>query len=115
MPMFRGLFRAPQPAPSQFLFDNFTLPVPRIISYNVNSLSYYSTSSDLVLRRAMVSSCLRDLISSTDILCLQETNLASAEAHALSAVFPQSAVSLNNYTMHEAGTAIVESPSLLRH
>ena len=113
--MSRGHFRAPQPGPSQFLFANFTLPVPRIISYNVNSLSYYSTSSDLVLRRAIVSSCLRDLISSADILCLQETNLVSSEAFALSSISPGGSVSLNNFKLREAGTAIVDSPSILRY
>lgn len=103
------------PSPSLLLFPNFSLPVPRIISYNVNSLSYYSTSTDLVHRRNLVSSCLRDLLGSADILCLQETNLAASEALALSSITPNSAVSLNNLKMHVAGTAIIDSPAVLRY
>ena len=113
--MTNGPFRPHRPSPSLLLFHNSSLPVPRIISYNVNSLSYYSTSPDLVHRRNIVSSCLRDLLSSSDILCLQETNLSTSEALALSSILPNSAVSLNNFKMHEAGTAIIDSPAVLCH
>jgi len=109
------LFRPPVPAPSQLLMSNFALPVPRIVSYNVNSLSYYSTASDLVLRRGLITSCLRDLASSTDILCLQETNLAATESFALSSISPQGSVSLNNHKMFQAGTAIIDSPTILQY
>ena len=113
--MVSGPSYALPPSPSLLLFPNFSLPVPRIVSYNVNSLSYYSTSADLVHRRNLVSSCLRDLLSSADILCVQETNLAAAEALALSSIAPDSAVSLNSFKMHVAGTAIIDSPAILRY
>ena len=112
--MLSNPFRPLQPAPSQLLLSNFSLPVPRIISYNVNSLSYYSTTPELVHRRGMITSCLRDLASSADIVCLQETNLAATETFALSSISPQASVSLNNYKMHQAGTAIIDCPSILR-
>ena len=112
--MFNGPFQPPRPSPSLLSFPNFSLPVPRIISYNVNSLSFYSTSIDLTHRRNLVSACIRDLLASSDIVCLQETNLATHETQALFSIVPHSAVSLNNLKMHEAGTAIIDSPSILR-
>ena len=90
--MFSDPFRPLQPAPSQLLLSNFSLQVPRIISYNVNSLSYYSTASELVRRRGLITSCLRDLTSSADIVCLQETNLAATEAFALSSISPHGSI-----------------------
>src|SRR6185312_6539010 len=110
--MFSASTHFSAPAPSLHLFSNFSLPVPRIVSYNVNSLSHYSTSSDLCLRRQLVTSCIRDVLPATDILCLQETNLATNETHALSG-FPRCRVSLNNFRMREAGTAIIDSPTVL--
>jgi ribonuclease HI/exonuclease III len=112
--MFSDPFRPLRPAPSQLLLSNFSLPVPRIISYNVNSLSYYSTTPELVHRRDLITSCLRDLTSSADIVCLQETNLAATEAFALSSLSAH-AVSLNNYKMYQAGTAIIDSPAIMRY
>ena len=111
--MFSDPFRPLRPAPSQLLLSNFSLPVPRIISYNVNSLSYYSTTPELVHRRDLITSCLRDLTSSADIVCPQETNLAATEAFALSSLSAH-AVSLNNYKMYQAGTAIIDSPAIMR-
>ena len=92
-------------------FSSSAALVPRIISYNVNSLSYYATSPDGRLRRSIISSTLRDFIVKCDIICLQETNLSASEKLALTAL-PRCSVSFNNFSMNVAGTLIIDTPSV---
>lgn len=94
---------------SSLSFDNSTALIPRIVSYNVNSLSYYSDSK----RRNLVRTFINDAIQNVDILCLQETNLASTERSALANI--KGIASLNNHQMGTAGTAILDSTHLLNH
>ena len=77
---------------------NFVAPVPRIASHNVASLSHYATAPEGRRRRGRVISALRDFIPKADIICLQETNLATGEASALSSL-PGCTVSRNNGKM----------------
>jgi hypothetical protein len=95
-------------------FRSSSLLVPFITTYNVNSLSYYSADRDAGNRKFLISSFLHDAIKTNDIICLQETNLAPAEAHALSSL-PGCRIIYNNLHLNQAGTAIIETPSLLRH
>ena len=99
---------------SPLSLDNFAAPIPRILSYNVNSLSYYSSSSSARLRHQRISSFLRDNVNNHDVICLQETNLALAEQNALSNL-PGCSVSRNNFQMGVAGTMIIDTPSVLKH
>lgn len=93
-------------------FANSSHTIPRIISYNVNSLSYYASDSTGSARRQLIQGALSDFINTNDIICLQETNLAPAEAHALSNL-KGCLISRNNLSMGRGGTAIIDSPSLL--
>ena len=87
-------------------------PTPLIISYNINSLSYYSTNSIAVTRRNSIYNCLRDFIKKSDIICLQETNLALLEQQALTN-FSRCIISRNNFDINVAGTVIIDTPDLL--
>lgn len=49
-----------------------SVPLPSILSYNVNSLSAYSSA---IPRRSHISSALKDFIKTHDILCIQESHL----------------------------------------
>ena len=86
--------------------------VPRIISYNINSLSYYVTSIPGKSRQRTIRNCLKDFITRADLICLQETNLAEKERFALS--LPGCHVSRNNFAMGVAGSLIVETPAFLK-
>ena len=111
---------SPPPAPplpsfnSSPSFSNSSALIPRILSYNVNSLSYYASNSYARKRHSLISSFLHDSIKTQDIICLQETSLAQAEQHALSNL-PGCIVSHNNLQMGTAGTLIIDTPSVLRH
>ena len=96
-----------------FSFASSFACVPTITTYNTNSLSFYASSGSLLARQSLVHSALEFFLKETDILCLQETNLARLEQFALGR-FSGCAVSLNNLEMHRAGTAIIDSPSLRR-
>ena len=85
-------------------------PTPSILSYNVNSLSYYATDPSGIKRRQKVLSCLKDFILKGDILCIQETNLAKKEIFALSNLKGCN-ISRNNFALGSA-TLIIDSPSL---
>lgn len=56
-------------------------------------------------------STLRDFINSSDIICLQETNLSATERLALSSL-PNCTVSFNSLSMSTAGTLVIDTPSI---
>ena len=89
------------------------LPIPRLLSYNVHSLSFYSTDPRALSRSYSIRNALSDFIKNQDIICLQETHLASADSLALS-YLSGCVVSRNNACMGKAGTIIVDTPSLLQ-
>ena len=60
------------------------LPIPRILSYNVHSLSYYASNPRALSRRHSISCAMRDFIKAHDIICLQETHLSANESFAFS-------------------------------
>ena len=91
--------------------SNSPLPIPRLLSYNVNSLSYYSSNTSSRNRHHLINSFLLDNIKNHDIICLQETNLARLEKHALSNL-PGCTISHNNHQMGTAGTLIIDSASV---
>jgi ribonuclease HI/exonuclease III len=95
-------------------FANSSALVPRIVSYNVNGLSYYATDSDGVFRKNLVTRAVTDFLPKCDIICLQETNLTRAEKFCFSAL-PGCVVSLNNSKKNTAGTLIIDSPNILKH
>lgn len=90
--------------------SSFSLPVPSILSYNIRSSSFYSSSSRASDRRRDIQSFLKYAVSNQNIICLQETHLAPNEHLAFH--FPNSITSLNNLSIEHAGTAIIDSPSL---
>lgn len=67
--------------PKSNSFYNSIALIPRIISYNVNSLSYYATDPS---RTNNIRTFIQDSLRKADIICLQETNLATKEQQALS-------------------------------
>ena len=81
--------------------------VPKIISYNINSLSYYACSVSGKIRNAKINRTLSDFVKSADIICLQETNLSTSESFALNSM-KGCIISRNNYKMGAAGTLIIE-------
>lgn len=106
----KGLESAAPPPSSPF--STSTCITPRIISYNVNGLSFYATCVSSVTRKNLVHNTLNDFISKADIICIQETKLAALESHALSSL-SKCIISRNNFSMSSAGTAIIDTPSIL--
>jgi len=90
--------------------SSFSLPLPRILSYNIRSSSYYATDTRALFRRRSLSNALISFIADHDIICLQETHLAFDECYAFDSPF--CTVSRNNKNIARAGTVIVDTPSL---
>ena len=86
-----------------------TACTPHLLTYNVNSLSYYATSEVGLKRKARILEALGDFIKDADIICLQETNLAPAEKFALTHL-PGCTIAHNNCNSSQAGTLIVDTP-----
>lgn len=70
-----------------------SFPTPRIVTVNINSLSYYATCSVGVERKLAVIAYLQLLAGSCDILAVQETGLQPGKSTntALTQAFPGSA------------------------
>jgi exonuclease III len=96
----------PPPSPS--------LSPPSLLTYNIRSLSFYSTDPQSLTRRLSISHAIKDFIKSHDIICLQETHLAHLESFALSSL-SGCVVSRNNLSMSSAGTLIIDTPAILRN
>ena len=94
-------------------FSKHASLVPRIISQNVNSLSYYACSKAGQKRNAKIKSTLKDYVKAADIICLQETNLSTDDCFALSSL-NGCLISRNNFEMGSAGTAIIDTPAILK-
>ena len=99
--------------------ERFTVPtftsvyacVPRIVTYNVNSLSFCGSDGASADRRRQISSALSGFSKDCDIILLQETNLRSGERQALSSFESLGGkVSLNGVKKGSAGTAIIDTP-----
>ena len=86
-------------------------PTPRIISANMNSLSYYATTPDSVARACKVTEIIKKLMSQCDFLLIQETNLDTFEKMALSSLLPGCHIHYNNLRKNVAGTITVVGPS----
>ena len=89
--------------------------VPRVVTYNVNSLSFYGSDGASADRRRQISSALSGFSKDCDIILLQETNLRSGERQALNS-FESSGgkVSLNGVKKGTAGTAVIDTPHLTK-
>ena len=85
-------------------------PTPRIITANMNSLSYYATTHDSITRSRKVTEILTTLMTQCDFLLLQETNLDTFETMALSSLFPGCHIHYNNLRKNVAGTLTVVGP-----
>ncbi len=116
-PSIAGVFPSLSPLASDtsgsLSFANSTVVVPRIVSYNVNGLSYYSTDSDGVFRKNLAAQAISDFVPRCDIICLQETNLTLAERLCFSSL-PGCIVSFNSLKRGVAGTLIIDTPSILK-
>ena len=88
-------------------FSNSTLSIPRILSLNLNSLSYYGGTS----RHRRIMKYLRSNIKNFDTICLQETGLLAAEGGALD--FGDCKTGLSNKRLNVSGVATIETPSLV--
>ena len=94
--------------------DSFSLPIPRILSYNIRSLSYYATYPHAFSRRASIHNALKSFIQNHEIVCLQETHLAHTESSALSH-FKDCDISRNNKNLSQAGTIIIDTPQIVKY
>ena len=113
-PRRRGDGRPRPQAPSSFASSLSC--IPRLLTYNVNSLSFYASSQDARLRRDLQGQAWSDFIKDNDILLFQETNLCAEEAHALSTLGGLGCVvSRNGFEQGVAGTAIVDSPQIRKY
>ena len=101
------------PTHSSCPLSSSSFPLPSILSYNIRGLSFYSTSSRALQRRISISNAFSSFVQNHDVICVQETHLAPNEQFALS--FPNCIVSRNNLSMHSGGTAIIDTPSILKH
>jgi ribonuclease HI/exonuclease III len=99
---------------SSISLDSCSLPVPRILSYNVRSLSFYSTYPHALTRRLSISNALNSFRKNHEIICLQETHLASDEAFALASM-QDCIISRNNKNMSQAGTIVIDTPLITKH
>ena len=97
---------------SSLPLSSSSLPIPSILSYNVHSLSFYSSDSRSLLRRTLIHSSVSDFAKDHDIICLQETHLASSETFAFASL-PNCIISRNNLDMSHAGTLIIDTPSII--
>lgn len=84
---------------------------PQLLSYNVNSLSYYASSEAALRRKGRVLEALGDFVRAADIICLQETNLAPQEKLALTHL-SGCTISHNNFDSNKAGTLIIDTPGV---
>ncbi len=96
-----------------FSLADSSFPVPRILSYNIRSLSFYSTGQRALKRRISIFNALHDFIKDHDIICLQETHLAPTESFALDSL-PSCVISRNNADISHGGTIIIDTPNILR-
>ena len=99
--------------PGSLSVSNSTALVPRILSYNVNGLSYYASDPDGIMRKGLAVQAISDFVSKCDVICLQETNLTRAE-HLCFSSLPGCTVSYNSFKRGVAGTLIIDTPSILR-
>ena len=90
-----------------------TPPRLSIASTNLNSASAYPSSRGQRKRARMILRLLAQLLSKFDIVCVQETHLATDEKHYLNR-FPSHTVFYNNKSRGIAGVAIFVKKSLLR-
>ena len=93
------------------LFSSLSLSVPRLLSYNIRSASFYASNPRSLSRRASISYALSSFVSSHDIICLQETHLDANEIFAFDR--PGCIISRNNFDCSRAGTAIIDTPGIL--
>ena len=100
------------PPPDALSLRNSTLLVPRIVSFNINDLSYYSTSPSGRARYFKIASCLRGLSDRNDIICIQETGLYPSEQLALSNSFPSCKIGRSSLKGGVAGVMTVEGPAI---
>jgi ribonuclease HI/exonuclease III len=100
-------------SPGLLSIGNSTALVPRILSYNVNGLSYYATDPDGVHRKNLASQAVSDFVPKCDIICLQETNLTHTERLCFSSL-PGCVVSYNSLRRGVAGTLIIDTPAVLK-
>ena len=107
------LVTAPTSAGPLASFATCTSLVPRIISYNVNGLSYYASAPDSVSRKNLIAHAVSDFVLKSDILCLQETNLTADDCFCFSSL-GGCLVSRNSFKAGVAGTLIVDTPAILR-
>ena len=68
---------------------NSSIPHPRVIFHNMNSLSNYPNHPREHARNKRVLRHITSLNNTSDITCLQETHTASGETRALSTQFGQ--------------------------
>ena len=101
------------PAVGHVSFSSSTACTPHLLTYNVNSLSYYSTSDSALQRKGRILEALGDFIKTADVICLQETNLAPSEKFTLTHL-PGCTIAHNNYDLGKAGTLIIDTPRVTK-
>ena len=88
---------------------NTYIPHPRIIFYNLNSLSAHPQDREGRHRKARVLKHIAELLKACDILCLQETHLGEMDNITLTTHFKNHLVFHNNLQLGRAGTTMLVS------
>ncbi len=94
------------------LTNHHMLPFITIATYNANSLSYHASDRMGLLRKQNISRNLKYLAKHNDIICIQETKLASNNNHTLSSLLRGWAILFNNFNSSKNGTLIALSPDI---
>ena len=91
------------------VFSSTRIPCPRIITYNISSLSSMASTAKGQRRRHRVIATIKSLLGQCEILCLQETWLGKKNDSELKKEFPEPEyyIKYNNDRKGHGGTIII--------
>ena len=107
----------PPPPEAVELSLNTNLPLYKITTLNLNSLSANPTTSTgkQAQRHSNIGKAICALLRTNHILALQETHLGRNDHHALSTHLPNHHIFYNNYKRGQRGTILIVSNKILKH
>ena len=91
---------------------DITIPHASITSFNITSSSAYHTNNQSKGRYIKLVKIIKFLLSTSHVLCLQETKLGRFDKTYLKGELPNHTILYNNFRKGQAGTIIIISNSL---
>ena len=91
---------------------DITIPHASITSFNITSSSAYHTNNQSRERYIKLVKIIKFLLSTSHVLCLQETKLGRFDKTYLKGELPNHTILYNNFRKGQAGTIIIISNSL---